>query len=521
MLHFDNRLVRELQGDEETRNEPRQVSGALWSKVAPTPVAAPRLLAWSREMAEQLGLDERELTSPDWVAALAGNTLLPGMTSYATCYGGHQFGSWARQLGDGRAIFLGEVVNDAGERFELQLKGAGPTPYSRRADGRAVLRSSVREFLCSEAMHHLGVPTTRALALVATGELVVRDMFYDGRPVAEPGAIVCRVAPSFTRFGHFELPASRGDTVLLERLVEFTIARDFPELLSAPAAERRGRWFVEVCERTARLMVDWMRVGFVHGVMNTDNMSILGLTIDYGPYGWVDNFDPAWTPNTTDADGRRYCFGRQPAIARWNLERLAEALSLIAASAEEAEAFSNGMQRYDEVFADCFSRAFAAKFGFAAWRNDDAQLVEKIFELLERAEVDMTLFFRRLAMVDIDAPDLAVLDEAFYRPQRFAEHRDALVAWLARWALRVQSEGVLDAARVARMNAVNPCYVLRNYLAQQAIDSAEAGDPSMIGELLDVLRHPYAEQPERQVFAAKRPEWARHKAGCSMLSCSS
>jgi len=520
MLHFDNRLVHELPGDEETRNEPRQVTGALWSKVAPTPVAAPRLLAWSREMAEQLGLGESELTSPEWVAALAGNALLPGMTSYATCYGGHQFGSWARQLGDGRAIFLGEAVNHAGERFELQLKGAGPTPYSRRADGRAVLRSSVREFLCSEAMHHLGVPTTRALALVATGESVIRDMFYDGHPVAEPGAIVCRVAPSFTRFGHFELPAARGDALLLERLVEFTIARDFPEL-SALADERRVRWFAEVCERTARLMVDWMRVGFVHGVMNTDNMSILGLTIDYGPYGWVDNFDPAWTPNTTDADGRRYCFGRQPAIARWNLERLAEALSLIAVSPDEANAFSAGVLRYDAVFADCFSRAFAAKFGFSAWRADDAQLVEEVFELLERAEVDMTLFFRRLAAVDVGAPDLAVLKDAFYRPQLLAEHADACAAWLARWATRVQSGGVLDVARVARMNAVNPCYVLRNYLAQQAIDSAEAGDPEMISELLDVLRHPYDEQPGREAFAGKRPEWARHKAGCSMLSCSS
>jgi uncharacterized protein with ACT and thioredoxin-like domain len=225
-----------------------------------------------------------------------------GMEPYAACYGGHQFGNWAGQLGDGRAITLGEVVNERGERWELQLKGAGPTPYSRTADGRAVLRSSIREFLCSEAMHHLGVPTTRALSVVTTGDAVVRDMFYDGNAEEEPGAIVCRVAPSFIRFGNFEIFAARNDLAMLEQLVDFTIARDFAHLMVMPdVSARRAAWYAEVCERTARLMVHWMRVGFVHGVMNTDNMSILGLTIDYGPYGWIDDFNPNWTPNTTDA----------------------------------------------------------------------------------------------------------------------------------------------------------------------------------------------------------------------------
>ena len=517
MLHFDNRLVRELPGDDDTRNHPRQVLGALWSPVMPTPVAAPRLLAYSHEVAQQLGLEEDDLTSPPWAAALAGNALLPGMAAYATCYGGHQFGSWARQLGDGRAIYLGEVLNSAGQRHELQLKGAGPTPYSRRADGRAVLRSSLREFLCSEAMHHLGVPTTRALSLVTTGETVVRDMFYDGHPVAETGAVVCRVAPSFIRFGHFELPASRGDEALLRQLVDFTIARDFPEL-SAPPDELLARWFVEVCEHTARLMAHWMRVGFVHGVMNTDNMSILGLTIDYGPYGWVDNFDSAWTPNTTDADGRRYCFARQPEIARWNLKRLAEALSVIV---PDSAVLTLGLGRYDEVYAEEFNGSLAAKFGLIKCAGEDAALIENAFELLHQAEVDMTLFFRGLARVDIQAPKLAILKEAFYREELFDQYGADFSAWLARWAIRVQSDGVTSNVRVARMNAVNPCYVLRNYLAQQAIDRAEQGDPAMIHELLDVLRQPYEEQPGREAFAAKRPEWARHKAGCSMLSCSS
>lgn len=516
MLLFDNRWLRELPGDADTRNVPRQVLGALWSRVSPTPVAAPHLLACSRDMAESLGLGKQDLGSQDWVAVFSGNGVLPGMTTYATCYGGHQFGAWARQLGDGRAIFLGETVNPAGQRFELQLKGAGPTPYSRRADGRAVLRSSIREFLCSEAMHHLGVPTTRALTLIATGEAVVRDMFYDGNPVAEPGAIVCRAAPSFTRFGHFELPAARGDESLLRQLVDFTIARDFPEC--GGDGERIERWFAEVCERTARLMAHWMRVGFVHGVMNTDNMSILGLTIDYGPYGWLDNFDPGWTPNTTDAEGRRYCFARQPDIARWNLERLADALSAIV---PDYRALENGLAHYDATYEQEFRRAYAAKFGFSGWREDDGALVGEALGLLHRAEVDMTVFFRALAGVDPQAPSLAVLQDAFYDPEARAGNAPAFSAWLGRWAARVMSEGEAGEARMARMNAANPRYVLRNYLAQEAIDRAEQGDASMVRALLDVLRQPYSEQPGRESFAGKRPEWARHRPGCSMLSCSS
>ena len=517
MLHFDNRLVRELPGESDIRNHSRQVHGAIWSPVMPTRVTAPELLAYSREMAQLLGLDASDLASPQWVNALAGNALLPGMTAYATCYGGHQFGNWARQLGDGRAIFLGEVVNGAGQRFELQLKGAGPTPYSRRADGRAVLRSSIREFLCSEAMHHLGVPTTRALSLVTTGEAVVRDMFYDGNPVDEPGAVVCRVAPSFIRFGHFELPASRGDEALLRRLVEFTITRDFPDF-SADPDDGLIRWFAEICERTARLMVHWMRVGFVHGVMNTDNMSILGLTIDYGPYGWVDDFDPSWTPNTTDASGRRYCFGRQPEIARWNLERLAEALAVIE---PDHDGLGLGLTRYDDIYNKEFQLAFAAKFGFTAWRDEDAALVEECFGLMHRAEVDMTIFFRGLARIDIQAPALGTLHEAFYREELFAAHAAEFTAWLVRWASRVRSDDDREESRIALMNAVNPRYVLRNCLAQQAIDGAENGDPEMIHQLLDVLRNPYDERPGCEAFAARRPDWARHKAGCSMLSCSS
>ena len=270
-----------------------------------TKVAAPKTIAYSREVAALLDLDRAECESELFAQVFGGNQLLEGMDPYAMCYGGHQFGNWAGQLGDGRAINLGEVLNRKGEHWTLQLKGAGPTPYSRTADGLAVLRSSIREFLCSEAMFHLGVPTTRALSLVSTGEQVMRDMFYDGNPKFEPGAIVCRVAPSFVRFGNFQIFAARGDIENLKRLVDFTIVNDFPHL-GAPSPEVYASWFEEVCVRTCEMIVHWMRVGFVHGVMNTDNMSILGLTIDYGPYGWLEDYDPGWTPNTTDASGKRY-----------------------------------------------------------------------------------------------------------------------------------------------------------------------------------------------------------------------
>ncbi|MFZ2854712.1 MAG: YdiU family protein [Rhodocyclaceae bacterium] len=526
-LNFDNRFIRELPGDPLSDNRSRQVRGACWSSVAPTAVAAPSLLAWSPEMAASLDLDEAALRSPALLAALAGNALLPGMQSYATCYGGHQFGNWAGQLGDGRAIALGEVVSRTGQRWELQLKGAGPTPYSRRADGRAVLRSSIREFLCSEAMHHLGVPTTRALSLVGSGEAVRRDMFYDGNAADEPGAIVCRVAPSFTRFGHFEILAARGETALLRRLVDFTISRDFPEFSEATgvAAAPGGTpdaliaaWFAEVCARTATLLVHWMRVGFVHGVMNTDNMSILGLTIDYGPYGWVDNFDPGWTPNTTDAAGKRYCFGRQPEIARWNLERLADALSPLLADPAQLAA---GLERYDTNYANQATQMFAQKFGIDGWQDSDAELINDVFDLMQQAEVDMTIFFRQLALLDIDAVTPDLLAAAFYRDELRVQFTPAFALWLQRYAARLRRSARPAGERQAMMNRVNPRFVLRNYLAQQAIERAEQGDPGLIHTLLEVLRRPYDEQPAHADLAGKRPEWARHKAGCSMLSCSS
>ncbi|HEV3008626.1 MAG TPA: YdiU family protein, partial [Burkholderiales bacterium] len=435
---------------------------------------------------------------------LAGNRVLAGMKPYAARYAGHQFGNWAGQLGDGRAITLGEIIATDGTRQELQLKGAGRTPYSRTADGRAVLRSSLREFVCSEAMHFLGVPTTRALSLVGTGEQVIRDMFYDGHPAPEPGAVVCRVAPSFVRFGNFQIHAAMSEPEALKRLADYVMRMHYPGFDSTE------KMFQELCRRTALLMVDWMRLGFVHGVMNTDNMSILGLTIDYGPYGWLEGYDPQWTPNTTDAQTRRYCYGNQPQIAQWNLARLAEALLPLVADKGPLE---EGLTIYAETFNGAWQRALAHKLGFdALGQPGDDELVSDLFTLLYEVETDFTLFFRNLAAVPLDAPQIEPLAPAFY-----SKASDGMPAWLQRYAARAKHE----TGRVERMNRANPKYVFRNYLAQLAIDALAAGDASVLERLMQVLERPYDEQPAHQELAARRPEWARHRAGCSALSCSS
>ncbi|MEZ5598203.1 MAG: YdiU family protein, partial [Pseudomonadales bacterium] len=453
--------------------------------------------------------DEAVCQSDRFARVFAGNELLPGMQPHATCYGGHQFGNWAGQLGDGRAINLGEVVTAEG-RLMLQLKGAGETPFSRTADGLAVLRSSVREFLCSEAMHHLGVPTTRALSLCTTGQGVWRDMFYDGRAKQEPGAVVCRVAPTFLRFGHFEILAARRETELLAQLVDFTIREYFPDI----AATASGReavllWFAEVCDRTAAMIVEWTRVGFVHGVMNTDNMSILGLTIDYGPYGWLDNYDADWTPNTSDPGGR-YCFRNQAPIAQWNLLQLANAIHPLIGEAAPLEACLN-------AFASTYTRRaetmMAAKLGLVQF---DEPLVQSLLALFAATEVDMTLFYRQLGQGDASELSPERLAEAFYQPGE--AHRCAV--WLDQYRATLTAQGVNEADRRSVMRRTNPAFLPRNYLVQQAIDDAEAGDFRQLHRLMDAARRPYSDDHPPELLA-RRPDWARERAGCSQLSCSS
>jgi uncharacterized protein YdiU (UPF0061 family) len=530
-LSFDNSFVRNLPADAIVENFRRQVRDAAYSRVRPTPVSAPHLLAYSREVAELLALPAALCESPEFAEVFAGNRVLPGMDPYAACYGGHQFGNWAGQLGDGRAITLGEVLGAGGRRWELQLKGAGLTPYSRTADGRAVLRSSLREFLCSEAMHHLGVPTTRALCLVATGDKVVRDMFYDGRPAAESGAVVCRVAPSFVRFGNFEITAARKQPELAARLADWVIETHLPELAAISGKERYQRWFEWVCHRTRELVVHWMRVGFVHGVMNTDNMSILGLTIDYGPYGWLEDYDLDWTPNTTDAAGRRYRYGHQPAVALWNLSCLASAILPLVEGPAPLEA---ALERCAGALEADLLRMMQDKLGLYAGSSVCAELASELPRWSSQAQLDMTLFFRRLSSLPAGAPQSwleHVLPTSYFTelaepgasapPQPLAAAVDGLRGWLARYADAVREEAAPPDARKARMDAVNPAYVLRNYMAQLAIDRAEAGDPSLTNELLELLRHPYDDQPGHEQWQAKRPEWARNRPGCSMLSCSS
>jgi uncharacterized protein YdiU (UPF0061 family) len=542
-LRYADHFVRQLPGDPRDDSRIRQVLGACYSRVAPTQVPAPELLALVPEVAALIGLDPQSgpqlgpqlgpglSPTPELVDVLAGNRVVPGMVPYAACYGGHQFGTWAGQLGDGRAITLGEVVTPAGETWELQLKGAGPTPYSRRADGRAVLRSSLRELVCSEAMYHLGVPTTRALSLVTTGEPVQRDLLYDGHPAFEPGAVVCRVAPSFLRFGSYEIHAARDDHATLERLVRFTLERFYPQYLASGLAGDRldiAGWFAEVAARTAWLVAEWMRVGFVHGVMNTDNMSILGLTIDYGPYGWIEPFDLDWTPNITDASGKRYRFGNQPAVARWNLAQLARALAPLAG---DVAPLQRTLERFAGELSALHRHTSLRKLGLAGRRDtatDDDDLLASLGALFGALEVDMPIWFRRLAQVAIrqaaagTEQALATLTDAYYAPEAITPVHQAMVRdWLQRYAARVAVEALDDAERRHRMDAINPRYVARNYLVQQVIEATERGDRAALPELLDVLRRPYDDQPGRERFAEKRPEWARHRPGCSMLSCSS
>ena len=467
-----------------------------YSRVCPTPVPAPYLVCHSPEALRLLDLDESEISRPELIETLAGNQLLPGMDAIAALYAGHQFGHYVPQLGDGRAILLGEVKNAAGEGWELQLKGAGRTPYSRGGDGRAVLRSSIREFLCSEAMHALGIPTTRALCIVGSDRPVYRED-------EETAALVTRLAPSFVRFGSFEVFYYRNQIESIRHLADYVIARYYPQL--ATRAEPYAELLREVTRRTAELMAQWQAVGFSHGVMNTDNMSILGLTLDYGPFGFLDAFDPGYICNHSDTSGR-YAFDQQPDVAAWNLTKLAQTfvplLSVETASAAIAD--------YPQQFGQAYIGRMAAKFGLPPG-SEAVPLIMDALQLLAQNHVDYTIFMRRLC--DFDSTD-----HAANAPMRdlFLD-RAAFDAWAAQYAAALRQQGSNDIERSQALRAVNPKYILRNHLAEIAIRRAtDERDYSEVNRLHAVFTRPFDEQPEFAAYAAEPPDWARQiEVSCS------
>lgn len=511
---LNQRFTSSVPGVPDTGRHPRTVNQAMYACVLPEPVSGPVLRAWSPQVAPLVGLPPEPL--PDLVPMLAGNHVPDGARPYAAGYGGHQFGHWAGQLGDGRAITLGEGLGVDGTYRDVQLKGAGRTPFSRGADGRAVLRSSIREFLCSEAMHHLGIPTTRALSLCTTGEGVRRDMFYDGRARSEPGAVVCRVARTFLRFGSFQLFASRRDRERLRILVDHTLREHFPHLDPEGGDTTRLAWLHEVAQRTLDLVVHWQRVGFVHGVLNTDNMSIVGLTLDYGPYGWLDDFDADYTPNTSDPQGR-YRYAHQPGIGAWNLARLLEAIAL---DMDDPSAIQEVLDAYTKGFGVAFLDMMRAKLGLVDQDAEDPELIDELFDLMGQSPTDYTRLFRALADVPVAASESGwpALQGAFYE----RASQEGWQAWLERYAGRVRADGGAPDSRRSRMCAVNPAFILRNHLVFRAIELAEQGDFTELSALQDRLVTPYVAAPDDPLrFTDLRPEWALSQPGCSTLSCSS
>ena len=517
-FNINNLFTDKLPADPNTENSRRQVTTGYYSYVTPKKTANPQLIHTSDELLNDLGISPEEANAEDFLKVFTGNAVLAGTKPYAMLYGGHQFGNWAGQLGDGRAINLFEIDHNE-QHWALQLKGAGETPYSRSADGLAVLRSSIREYLMSEAMYHLGIPTTRALSLALTGDQVLRDVMYDGNPAYEKGAVVCRVAPSFLRFGNFQIFTARNDINGLQKLVDFTITNHFPEL-GEPSKETYLEFFKNVTRQTLETIIHWQRVGFVHGVMNTDNMSILGLTIDYGPYGWLEGFEWGWTPNTTDRQHKRYRFGNQPNIGLWNLYQLANALYPLV---EEADGFEEILDEYKTDYAEKSLQMMADKLGITNPEETDLKLIADLEDCLQLSETDMTIFFRKLAdfKKDNSVAGYDLITETFYLPELTSEQEKQWNEWFASYARRLQQETNSDVQRKKAMNAINPKYVLRNYMAQLAIDKADAGDYSLVNTFYTMLKKPYDDQPEYEEWFVKRPDWARDKVGCSMLSCSS
>jgi len=480
-LNFDNRFAR--------------LGEVFSTEVMPQPLAEPRLVVASEAAMALLDLDPAEADRPLFAELFSGHKLWSTAEPRAMVYSGHQFGAYNPQLGDGRGLLLGEVINDAGDYWDLHLKGAGKTPYSRMGDGRAVLRSSIREFLASEHLHALGIPTSRALCVTSSQTPVYRER-------QERGAMLLRLAPSHVRFGHFEFFYYTRQHDALRQLLDHVIACHFPDCLEHPEPYRS--FFRQVLERTAGMIARWQAYGFCHGVMNTDNMSILGITFDFGPYAFLDDFDARFICNHSDDTGR-YSFENQVPIAHWNLAALAQALTPFVEVKVLRETMELFLPLYEAEWLDLMRR----RLGFSQAEDGDAELIRRLLQLMQGSAVDYTRFFRELGERPAEQA-VQRLREDFIDLQGFD-------AWAADYCARSAREGGDPVARQARMHAVNPKYILRNYLAQQAIEAAEKGDYAPVRELHAVLSRPFDEQPGMERYAERPPEWGKHLE----ISCSS
>lgn len=478
-LSFDNTWFRELTG--------------CYTALNPTPLAGGRLLYHNAPLAASMGLDNALFTG-NGHDVWHGAALLPGMQPLAQVYSGHQFGVWAGQLGDGRGILLGEQRTEDGQKLDWHLKGAGLTPYSRMGDGRAVIRSSVREFLASEALHHLGIPTTRALTLSIGDEPVYRE-------TAERGAMLMRISPSHLRFGHFEHFFYSQQQEKVQQLADYAIRHHWPHLVEE--ADRYQRWFTDVVVRTARLIALWQSVGFAHGVMNTDNMSILGLTIDYGPYGFLDDYQPDFICNHSDYQGR-YSFENQPMIGMWNLNRLAHALSGLLTT----EQLRTALSAYEPELMRVWGERMRAKLGLLTQQSSDNQILTDLLALMTQEHSDYTLTFRQLSETQ-QAESRSPLRDEFI-------DREAFDRWYQRYRSRLMDEQVSDAERQAVMKAANPAVILRNYLAQQAIEEAEQGEQGALARLHQALQQPFSDETAAD-YRQRPPDWGKTLE----VSCSS
>ncbi|GHD51300.1 hypothetical protein SAMN05216429_101117 [Marinobacter persicus] len=471
-----------------------ELPDSFYTRVQPKPLKGAKMVCFNHKLAGQMGFHVNN--ESDWTAVGAGAELLEGMDPVAMKYTGHQFGMYNPELGDGRGLLLWETVAPDGTRWDWHLKGAGTTPYSRFGDGRAVLRSTIREYLCSEAMHGLGIATTRALFMVSAKDPVRRESI-------ETAAALMRVANSHIRFGHFEFAAYHEGPETLRALLEHVIALHFPHLIELPEDERHGRWFGEVVARTARLIADWQAVGFCHGVMNSDNMSIIGDTFDYGPYALLDDFDAGFVCNHSDHEGR-YAYNRQPQVGFTNCQMLANALLPVMGE----DAVRAGLEHYESAYNERFLQNMRDKLGLAETEPEDSSLIMDTLTLLHEHHVDYTRFFRALSNLHRDG----------HAPVRdlFVD-RSVADEWLERYESRLTKETRAHDAREHAMRGVNPKYILRNYLAQQVIMEAQNGDYAPMKELLQVLARPFDEQPEFESYAALPPDWGKHLN----ISCSS